>query len=302
MPGPRAVGLPVHDSPYLCAGPRSGQRQDVHHRLTLGPHCRGGDPLPELRPGQRVGGGQRGPHGGHRPVRVLRRYALLRQPAGVPSTQLRGGQRMQPPVVLGADQVQGAAIQPGDDQRAPRERGIDVRGGQSRRTRPDRKPRATGLLCLDGQQPPSDLLGAARRVATEQFVPRSAPRSPPDHRDSRQPVTLKCSPAATLPPEAGSRYPLPVRSSAGPGLCSAKIAGIRLFRPPGRGRSPFVRSVSLFLARDPPFCTTIALRRSLRCADISGRSVLPFPVARVAAAQADLGWSAGLRILSAHLG
>ena len=84
-------------------------------------------------------------------------------------------------------------------------------------------------------------------------APRSAPRSPPDHRGSRPPVTLKCSPAATLPPEAGSRYPLPVRSSAGPGLCPAKIAGIRLFRPPGRGRSPFVRSVSLFLTRDPPF-------------------------------------------------
>src|ERR1039457_2890499 len=45
---------------------------------------------------------------------------------------------------------------------------------------------------------------------------------------------------------------------------------------------------------------TAALRRTLRCAAISGRSVLPFPAARVAAAQAGLGWSAVLRILSAH--
>jgi hypothetical protein len=50
-----------------------------------------------------------------------------------------------------------------------REGGIDVRGGQSRRTRPDRQPRATGVLRLDGQQPPSDLLSAARRIATQQL-------------------------------------------------------------------------------------------------------------------------------------
>ena len=90
-----------------------------------------GDPLPELGPGQRAVGGQRGPHGGHRPLRVLRRHALLRQTAGVPGAQLRGGQRLQPPVVLGLDQVQGAAVQPRDDQRAAREGGVDVRGRQS---------------------------------------------------------------------------------------------------------------------------------------------------------------------------
>ena len=58
--------------------------QDVHQRLAFGPHPGGGDPLAELSPGQRAIGGQRGPHGGHRPFRVLRRHALLRQPAEFP--------------------------------------------------------------------------------------------------------------------------------------------------------------------------------------------------------------------------
>ena len=94
-------------------------------------------------------------------------------------------------------------------------------------------------------------------------MPRTAPRSPPDHRGSRPPVTLKCSPAATLPPEARSRYPLPVRSSAGPDLCPAKITGIRPFRPPRRGRSRFVRTVPLLLTRDPPFGADSASSRTV---------------------------------------
>jgi EmrB/QacA subfamily drug resistance transporter len=122
---------PGHRAPHDQALD-AGQRQDVHHRLAFGPHSGGRDPLAQLRPGQRAVGGQRLPHGRHRALRVVRRHALLRQPAGVAGAQLRCGQRMQPPVVLGADQVQGAPVQPADDQRAPREGGVDVRGGQSR--------------------------------------------------------------------------------------------------------------------------------------------------------------------------
>ena len=81
-PGHRAA----HDQ-----APDAGQRQDAHHRLTFGPHPGSGDPLAQLRAGQRAVGGQRGQHGGHRPLRILRRHALLCQPTRVPGAHLRGG-------------------------------------------------------------------------------------------------------------------------------------------------------------------------------------------------------------------
>jgi hypothetical protein len=49
----------------------------VHQRLAFGPYPGRGDPLAELRPGERAVGVKRGPHGGHRPLRVLRGHALL---------------------------------------------------------------------------------------------------------------------------------------------------------------------------------------------------------------------------------
>ena len=103
-------------------------------------------------------------------VRVRRRDALLGQPPGVGKGQPRREQRLQPPVVLAADQVQGAAVQPGDQQRAVlRQRPVHVGRGQPGRAHPDGQPGAARVLGLDGQQPPGHRLGAARGLPGQQL-------------------------------------------------------------------------------------------------------------------------------------
>jgi hypothetical protein len=112
-----------------------------------------------------------------RPLGIVWRHAGQGQPPGVPGQQLRIGQGVQPPVVLAADQVQGPPVQPGDDHRAPlAERGVHIRGHETRRPCADRQPCAARILRLDGRQPPGDLLGCAPPGSPDSSwaAPRSA--------------------------------------------------------------------------------------------------------------------------------
>jgi hypothetical protein len=126
---------------------------------------------------------------------VRRADALLLEPARVARGQLRRGQGMQPPVVVGGDEVQGAAVQPGDKQRPTvGERVVDVGCAEARRAAADAQPRAARILPLDRQQPADDLFGTAGRRTAELLgrEPRGGDRR---HRTCRE-VTLRASNAA----------------------------------------------------------------------------------------------------------
>jgi hypothetical protein len=83
----------------------------------------------------------------------------------------RRGQGLQQRIVLAADQVQGAAVEPGDQQRAVlAQRPVDVRRGQARGAGADRQAGAARVLPLhreqalgDGNRIPSRLAGEALR-------------------------------------------------------------------------------------------------------------------------------------------
>jgi len=75
---------------------------------------------------------------------------------------------MEPAIVLGADKLQGAAVQPGDQQRALLgQAAVDGRRPEAAGPRPYGKPRAAGVLPLDGEQPPGDGDGIGQRRAAE---------------------------------------------------------------------------------------------------------------------------------------
>jgi hypothetical protein len=119
---------------------------EVDERLALCPHTRSPDALAELIAGQRAlaceaRGDRRDSAGGR-----VRADALLLEPAPVGGLELRRGQSVQPGVILAADQVEGAAIDRRDDQRALfAESAVDVGLGPgsragARRPRPDQWP------------------------------------------------------------------------------------------------------------------------------------------------------------------
>jgi hypothetical protein len=89
---------------------QAGQAEHVDRHLTVGPHARRGDPLADLGAGERALVGERVHDGAHPAVRLLRAHPLLRQPAHDPGELLRRRQRVQPRVVLAADEVQRAAV------------------------------------------------------------------------------------------------------------------------------------------------------------------------------------------------
>jgi hypothetical protein len=60
---------------------------------------------------------------------------------------------MQPGVVLAADEMQGAAVEPGDQQRALLAEGaVDVGGREALGAGADGEPGAAGVLPLDGKE------------------------------------------------------------------------------------------------------------------------------------------------------
>ncbi len=127
-------------------------------------------PVAELAAGERAVGGQRCLDHRHGPLGVSRPDLFLGQPAGAARAQLRGGERVQPPVVLGADQVQRAPVQPGDDQGPVRgQRAVDVGGGQPARPGADGQPQAARILSLDGKQPPDHVRSGPGGLAGQQL-------------------------------------------------------------------------------------------------------------------------------------
>src|SRR5665811_271843 len=86
-----------------------------------------------------------------------RRNSLLSKASGVARDQLRRRELLQPPVVLGPYEVEGAAVQPGDDQRAVVELAVHVGRRESGGTAPDGESRCAQVLRLDRQEPVDDL-------------------------------------------------------------------------------------------------------------------------------------------------
>ncbi len=110
----------------------------------------------------------------HAEVSLTLAHALLRQPASVGNHMLRGDQRMQPPVVLRAHQMQGAPVEPGDEQRPPiAERRIEVGRREPECARTNAEPGAAGILCLNGQQPLDDRLRGRCPRTAELLAPQA---------------------------------------------------------------------------------------------------------------------------------
>lgn len=82
--------------------------------------------------------------------------------------QRRRGQRVQPRVVLAADQVQGAAVEPGDQQRAVLgQSSVDVRGAQPGGAGANRQASTSRILSPHGEQARGDGDRIASRLTGE---------------------------------------------------------------------------------------------------------------------------------------
>ena len=93
-------------------------------------------------------------------VRVVRGQALLAQTAGIACCQLWSGQRRQPPVVVGGDQVKGAPVEPCDQQCPALGQGVvDVLAVDPRAPGPYGQACPAHVLGLDRQQALDDRLG-----------------------------------------------------------------------------------------------------------------------------------------------
>ena len=103
-------------------------------------------------------------------LRGLGRDALLVQATGVGRRAPGRRQGVEPPVVLGADQVQGATVQPGDHQGAVLGEGpVDRLDRQPGGPGSDGEAGAPWVLGLDGQEPLGDGHGAVGRWPGEQL-------------------------------------------------------------------------------------------------------------------------------------
>ena len=145
--------LPADHRPANRDAAETGQQQHVHERLAIGRHVRRTDPLAQLHPCQRTVGLERPLDHGNAALGRGLRDTLLRQPPGVAGEERRRRQRLQPRIVLTADEMQRAAVQCRDQQRAVLgQRPVDIGGGQADRPRPDRQPRPARILRLDREQ------------------------------------------------------------------------------------------------------------------------------------------------------
>src|SRR5262249_54253652 len=103
------------------------------------------------------------------PRRTCAASGLLETPR-VAGEERRRRERVQPPVVLGADEVQRAAVQPADHERPLVGQRV-VEAGERRPGRPCayRKAGAAEILRLDGEQPPGDRDAVCRLVGAEEL-------------------------------------------------------------------------------------------------------------------------------------
>ncbi len=136
-------------------------------------------------------------------------------------------ERVQPPVVVGAHEVQGASLQPAHDERAAvGEGGVDVRGGEPGAAAAHREPEAARVLALDGEQPGDDVFGGRgrgpgqplRREAGSGGTGPHAARAARQRRLPPRPAACGCSTSTTCSPSP----------SAGPAACSSRHAWSRL--------------------------------------------------------------------------
>ena len=83
---------------------------------------------------------------------------------------------MQPPVVLAAHEVQRAAVEPADDERAlAGERAVDIAHREAVRTGADGEPRAAQVLRLHREQPIRDRHRVGASLVGEQLAGESGP-------------------------------------------------------------------------------------------------------------------------------
>ena len=77
--------------------------------------------------------------------------------------------RVEPGIVLAPDEMEGAAVEPGDDERAIVERPLDAGRRESRRSRPEREPEPARILRLHREQPLGDGNRVSRRRPGEEL-------------------------------------------------------------------------------------------------------------------------------------
>ena len=118
---------PSHDQPA-----QRREHQDVDECLALRRDAGAVEAVAELDPRQRPVVRDRTRDGLHSPLRLRRRDALLRQAPRIPGEERRRRQRVQPPVVLAADEVERPAVEPRHDERAViRERAVHLGRGDA---------------------------------------------------------------------------------------------------------------------------------------------------------------------------
>ena len=158
-------------------GPSARHRgkEDVHRRLAFRPDASGSQPLAKLGSQQRTFGGQARLDAGDAAIHLVGREALLGEAARVRHRLRRGRQGQQPRVVLAADQVKSAAVEPGHDQRPLlSERAVDVGGADALDAGAQGQSPGASILRLDGQQRPNSRLRPAADPAVQQLGRRTA--------------------------------------------------------------------------------------------------------------------------------
>src|SRR5581483_9192280 len=110
--------LATHRRPANYPFTQAGQVQHVNERLPASGHAGRIEALTQLIAGQGTFAAERPGNGSYAQFGGFGRNALLGQPAGIGGGLRRRGQSAQPEVVLAADEVQRASVQPANDQRS----------------------------------------------------------------------------------------------------------------------------------------------------------------------------------------
>ncbi len=133
----------------------------MDQRLPFGPDAGRRDPFADLRTRARPFLGQCLLDRSDAALGRRGRDALLSESPRVGRVNRRRRQGVEPVIVLAPDEMEGAAVEPGDDERAIVERPLDASRGESRRSRPEREPEAAWILRLHREQS----LGDGNRIA-----------------------------------------------------------------------------------------------------------------------------------------
>ncbi len=146
------------------------EEEQVHERLPPRRDAGPVEPLAELEPRERPVGREAPLDRRDGTVGGPRRDLLQREPPRDRGAERRRRQRLEPRVVLAADEVERAAVQPREHERAlVGQLAVDVRGREPGAARTDREPRAARVLRLDGEQPLHDRERVPRRRPGEKL-------------------------------------------------------------------------------------------------------------------------------------